>query len=244
MPNNPFISLHHLNEQDIIISESQTLGIGSFNRFPSVVNIDPAFKLKQEPKFGWALEDPETPKLCPHEEEKQSDIDKCKSSNDEDDMSSSWDLKMRFMIDEDNEPIIIDNSSKSVSDISLKIKKVVSSNNNSIQNEEIFYKEEDKPNCNIISIPLNMEEEEKEKSEAGEESASYKKKSSENKSEKHSDEDDLKFVFNLNLDDGSEKDVEINHNPLPAPTKSDEPTKKSKSKQAKDKKSQNSDKPL
>ena len=95
-----------------------------------MVNIDPAFKLKQEAKFVNFLEDPETPKLWANEESKnfkiELDKDQNKSNKDEQ-LSSESNFNIWINLDDNDEPINICDSSKSVSDISLKIKKAASS---------------------------------------------------------------------------------------------------------------------
>lgn len=89
MQRNPFLSSQQFQEADMHISESQQIDLSNFNRFPSVVNIDPAFKLKQESKFTGSVDDPETPKLCPNLDDQQSNNSRRKASSRDEEMSSS-----------------------------------------------------------------------------------------------------------------------------------------------------------
>jgi hypothetical protein len=101
-------------------------------RYPSVVNIPHHFQIKQGGDLMEENKDPETPKMFAKssaKEDKKKDTPNIKQENEESDSEGSDGFKFKFLLGDDDKdgPIILDNSEKANSDISLKIRKQINS---------------------------------------------------------------------------------------------------------------------
>jgi len=129
-------TLSNYNEKDIPDLEKS----GPM-RFPSMVNVNPQFTLKKVAVSNNSEEEVVTPKMYQGNSESQGSIKKevkdVKEEQKNSDSSSNDNYQFRLRLgSDDEEPIIIDMSSLSNSDISLKVRKDTGLNTNLEQNDQ------------------------------------------------------------------------------------------------------------